>query len=181
MPIVRDSPGSSLFTPLIVPGTVALTNLPVQELSATMCAVAAHAPSGDCVCWARRGSDKAARRYGDARLCTCALVGLHAHDGSIALNGWAGWNHLADAWGRPARQLAATYVFQYADGSEVFVPIRHRHEVGRFSLVHGDNCVQAVIHQKPFSIRSSGEQLMSYAWGNCQQRIGVNYPPHWIN
>jgi hypothetical protein len=75
---------------------------------------------------------------------------------------------------------AADYVIRYADGTEAVQPIRRRYQVGAFDRRWGENCFEAVAHQKPRPVRASHEQLAP-GWGWTQTRVEVADSGPWVN
>ena len=80
-------------------------------------------------------------------------------------------------------EVVADYVFIYADGEEVRVPIRRRHEIGSFRANWGEFCVQAVPDQKylTYPLHKGGTIELS-AWGTFQIRVtgGPGYWSNWV-
>ena len=67
-------------------------------------------------------------------------------------------------------ELACTYRLRYRDGADAAIPIRRRFQVGSFTKRWGENCLEAVAHHAPHSLRASHEQLRQ-GWGKSQTRV----------
>jgi hypothetical protein len=75
---------------------------------------------------------------------------------------------------------AATYTMVYQDNKCEQVEIRRRHQVGAFQRYWGENCFEAVCHQKPRPIRAHHEQTYP-AWGRSQVRATPADEGPWSN
>jgi hypothetical protein len=75
---------------------------------------------------------------------------------------------------------AANYVICYGDGSEECVPIRRRSQIGAFQRRWGENCFEAVAHQKSRPTLPPHEQLGD-RWGWRQTRVNVADSEPWTN
>ncbi len=78
---------------------------------------------------------------------------------------------------------AADYIVLFRDGTEERLPIRRRHQVGSVQRRWGENCFQAVAHQKPYPKRAAHEQLIA-EWGKSQTRVALvdgSQGGQWIN
>ena len=180
-----DGPASPHFTPLVLEGMSSVQDLPHSGISPAMAAAATSAPSGQCVGWgipfvierfwvAHRGDIQLALPSVQARW----LVFMHCTDSLPLQRNTSGFYSPMPGAGHIGEH-AATYTFQYADGTSVSVDLRHRHHIGRYTLDFGEAPVEAAAAHKPFPIRLLGEQQTRTEWGKSQQRIGEYYGATW--
>jgi hypothetical protein len=145
-----------------------------------------HAPSGACVAWG------IPFEIGDVIILqekavvvdlvpTQAqwLVFMHTSDTRPVEPGPGGFISPMRGRGQLAEH-AADYVMLYADGTEQHARIRRRHQLGAFQRAWGENCFEAVAHQKPHPIRAAHEQL-GPAWGRTQTRASAADGGPWVN
>jgi hypothetical protein len=191
MPSVQDGPASSLFTPLKLRGNVPLSKLADIGISDEMLVGLAHAPSGACVAWGISFdigdvvaiSDQAVSV--DLSPTTAQwLVFVHTSDLRPVQPGPDGFISPMRGEGQLAER-AADYVMLYADSTEERVPIRRRFQIGMFQRRWGENCFEAVAHNKPHPRRAPHEQL-SPGWGSGQTRVlqpdgGPGLGGQWVN
>ncbi|MHB1294079.1 MAG: CehA/McbA family metallohydrolase [Anaerolineae bacterium] len=184
---IMDGPRSPLFVPLAMQGNAALADLAAVGVPEAMASAAraVPAPEGTCVSWGipfEVGSVVAlANRPVTVPLAARArwLIFLHTSDIrplAPEVGGHYAPNH---GWGALAED-AALYVVQYADGSEIPLPIRRRHQVGAYGRGWGENCFEAVAHRKPHAVRGAQEQLREH-WGWTQTRATPEDGGPWVN
>ncbi len=191
MPSVQDGPASSLFAPLKLKGNVPLSKLADVRISDEMLVALEHAPSGACVAWGIPFdigdvvaiSDQAVSVDFSPRTAQW-LVFMHTSDVRPVQPGPDGFISPMRGQGQLAEH-AADYVMLYVDGTEERVPIRRRFQIGMFERRWGENCFEAVAHNKPHSRRAPHEQL-SPGWGLGQTRALQPDAPlglggQWIN
>jgi hypothetical protein len=188
MPISVDGPASGQFRPVAIRGNVRLGQLPAAGVSVEMAKRIVHAPAGKCVSWGIpfdiRGviliKDKPVRvklKPGRAQW----VIFLHAADVPPAVDDRGGIMPLAQRPGQLGEHLA-DYVVAYADGAEIRLPIRHRHEVGAITHKWGDNCVRAVAHRKPRPRQAGPDQVNpNCLWGFNQCGADANDGGPWLN
>jgi len=78
----------------------------------------------------------------------------------------------------------ADYVLVYEDGSEARHTIRGRYHIGPFARRWGENCFEAVVHYKFWTLRPPHEQPATPAWmpwGSAQTRVAGGYVRPWTN
>ncbi len=186
MPSVKDGPSSTLFTPISLKGNTSLSDLPNSGISDEMVAVCEHAPSGSCVCWG------IPFEIGDVLVLKEDAIHVELPPFSAR---WLVFMHTSDrrqvdpkpdGFYSPVRgsgqlgERAANYVVCYADGSETYQLIRRRFQLGTYDRLWGENCFEAVAHQKPRPLRASHEQLIP-GWGWSQTRATAADSGPWIN
>ncbi|MFL7868699.1 MAG: hypothetical protein AB8I58_07715, partial [Anaerolineales bacterium] len=182
----QDGPFSSLFNPINFQGEPRLTALSNPGLSAEMVSAAEQAPSGNCVGWG------IPFEIGDLIILSEQVVSI---DIQATMARWLVFMHTSDrraaspnsagiiAAMRGEGQLgehAADYVIRYSDETEERVSIRRRFQIGTFQRRWGENCFEAVAHQKARPTRPPHEQLGPY-WGSAQARVEVADSADWIN
>jgi len=182
----QDGPFSSLFNPINFQGEPRLTALSNPGLSAEMVSAAEQAPSGNCVGWG------IPFEIGDLIILSEQVVSI---DIQATMARWLVFMHTSDrraaspnsagiiAAMRGEGQLgehAADYVIRYSDETEERVSIRRRFQIGTFQRRWGENCFEAVAHQKARPTRPPHEQLGPY-WGSAQTRVEVADSADWIN
>ncbi len=185
MPATIDGPASSAFAPVALRGNRSFAQLAEAGLSPEMTGVLAQAPEGDCVCWGlpfrvRRPvvlADKPVTvKLGN--LQAPWLVFMHTSD---LRQGDA--DVAADPMNRGVGRLAevaANYVIVYADGTEVSLPIRRRHQIGSLHRHWGENCFEAVAHRKIIPVPANHERPTA-GWGHSQTRVATRDSGVWIN
>jgi hypothetical protein len=151
-----------------------------------MAEAAAYAPTGECVGWG------IPFKVDNVCLISDTPVTVDVEDTKAE---WLVFMHTsdlrrrepnADGFFSPMRgqgqlnEHAATYVVRYADGTEAPLTIRRRHQVGAFTRRWGENCFQAVAHQKPHPMRADHEQSAA-SWGRSQTRATAADSGPWIN
>ncbi len=186
MPSVVDGPSSARFTPLPFEGNMALSRLASTGISAEMSAALEYAPSGPCVCWG------IPFEVGEVAVIQQEVLSL---DLPPTVAQWLVFMHTSDRrWLEPAPgeflspmrgegqlgEHAADYILLYEDGTQERMPIRRRYQLGAFQRRWGENCFEAVAHQKPRPVRAAHEQLKS-VWGQTQTRVGVADSGPWVN
>lgn len=186
MPALVDGPASPYFRPLILKGGMPLAELAVSGASAAMVEAAPEAPTGECVSWGipfaigdvfALGADPV--RVTIAPTTARWMVFLHTSDIRPLAPGAGGI--ISPMRGRgQLGEHAADYVVCYADGEEITLPIRRRHQVGMFTRGWGENCFEAVAHHKPAPIRASHEQMYAF-WGRSQTRVTAADSGPWVN
>ena len=151
-----------------------------------MIAAVEHAPSGNCVGWGIPFEIREQIILSDEPVSidiqpTTArwLVFMHTSDLREIKPDPSGFYAPMRGEGQLAEH-AANYVICYADGLEVSVPIRRRFQLGTFQRRWGENCFEAVAHQKPRPVKASHEQT-NPGWGWSQTRVNVADSEPWIN
>jgi len=170
MSSVQDGPASSLAVPLTLKGNIPLSMLADVGVSEEMRLALEHAPRGSCVSWGipfEIGDVVVTGRQGasvDLELATARwLLFMHTSDLRDVTRGPGGIFSPMRGEGQLAEH-AADYVMVYDDGTQERVAVRRRHEIGTFQRRWGENCFQAVAHQKPNPRRPPHEQP-SPGWG----------------
>ncbi len=188
-PGIADGPQSPLFTPIPLPGNTGLKELESSEFSQTVRNCLKFAPAGDCTCWGIRflvdrvavaAKEPVTLRWPEIR--SPWLVCMHTADNEGLPRNQHGFITASRGVGR-LNERVADYVFLYSDGSEERVPIRRRHQLGMLSRPSwGENCFEAVAHEKPFPVRTTSEQPRTGdAWGWAQTRTTQPDSPAWTN
>jgi len=187
MSALVDGPSHDGFGSAALRGNAGWGDLAAAGLSAPMVEAAAAAPRGACVFRGlpfRVGSRPFVLREGGvARTAKLPEIRtrwlIFAHTSDTRSLAWNGDGFLGHSTGEGhLGELAATYVIQYVDGTEVPVPIQRRHQIGMFQRRWGENCVQAVAHTKPTPIRQ--EEHGAGRWGWTQRRATVNDTAPWV-
>jgi len=188
MPAVVDGPRSPLFHPLPIEGDMSFTELAQLPISEEMRQALEQAPSGECVCWGipfqvRRPlalvEGQGALRLSLEPVRAPWLVFLHTSDLRPLLWNRDGFITASRGYARLGER-AADYVVIYGDGSEERLTIRRRHQIGPFQRPWGENCFEAVAHQKPRPVRAHHEQLHP-SWGRSQTRVDAADSGPWVN
>ncbi|HSV73030.1 MAG TPA: CehA/McbA family metallohydrolase [Chthonomonadales bacterium] len=185
---LTDGPCSPRFRALAIDGNTDLADLAGTGLSETGTRQLPLALSGACVCWG------IAFRIERVALARGAPVTVRW---PAAVAPWFVTMHTTDVeW--PERnahgffphprgqallkQRVADYVWLYADGSERRERIFRQHQIGMLLRGWGQNCFQAVAHQKPYPIRTLTEQPgHGIGWGGSQTRVVQPDSPGWVN
>ncbi len=177
-----DGPGSARFQSVALDGNVSWDELAASGLSKELVEALPHAPQGDCIFRGlpfKLGARPALLREGDQPV-TVKMKDLKAqwlvfaHSSDIRpldrdKDGFVSPNH---GPGQLAEH-AADYVLVYADGTEARAVIRRRHQLSALQRGWGENCVEAVAHGKPRTIRGAHEQP-GPGWGHSQTRARAN-------
>jgi hypothetical protein len=187
-PGISDGPRSPLFTPITLPGNSGLKELEYSELPPQLRDKVKFAPEGECVCW---GIPFVVDRVGLVRnepltlpwpdVRSPWLVCMHTTAAESLPRNPHGFPADPRGMGR-LNEHVADYVFLYSDGTEERAAIRRRHQIGMLSRGWGENCFQAVAHQKPFPVRTTSEQPREGStWGWAQTRVAQPDAPSWAN
>lgn len=186
MPTLRDGPASPLFVPVPFSGNATLDDLGACPCTDGMRNALQHAPRGACVGWGIPFDTSSVVALGDAPVeitlpPTLApwLVFMHTSD-QRPLERRGDYLAVPNRGQGQLAELAAEYVFLYADGVTERVPIRRRYELGAFQRRWGENCFQAVSQHKPHTI-SDDPSLPYYSWGVAQTRATTNDNTLWEN
>ena len=186
MPSTRDGPSTDLFRPLPFRGNVALSELADMGVSTEMAAALEHAPSDACVSWgihfeigdvAALEQDPLSVELGP----TAAqwLIFMHTSDRRRIAPDRGGFFSPMRGEGQLGEH-AADYIILYEDGTQVRIPIRRRFQIGTFQRRWGENCFEAVAHNKPRPQRVAHEQLAK-DWGNLLTRVLAGDGGPWVN
>ncbi len=186
---IHDGPRSPLFTPLPLTGTCTVKTLARKGTSDAMCNNAAHAPNGPCTAWGVPFDITRVILAVDRPITETWrgfkapwLVFMHTTDFVSPERNKDGFVSPTRGVGR-LNECVADYVFMYADGTEVAVPILQRRQIGMLQRVcWGEVCFEAVGPQKPHPVRSLTDQPGSqFSWGQSQQRVvQADWAP-WVN
>ncbi len=188
-PGISDGPPSPLFSPILLLGNADLNNLESSTYSRALRENIKAAPKGDCNCWGIRFLvDRVALVQKEPVTLNWPavhgswLVCMHTTDNEPLPRDRHGFVTASRGVGR-LNERVADYVFLYADGKEERVAIRRRHQLGMLSRPSwGENCFEAVAHQKPFPVRTTSEQPRAGdAWGWAQTRTSQPDSPAWTN
>ncbi|MFC1997739.1 hypothetical protein ACFLXI_09085 [Chloroflexota bacterium] len=182
----QDGPFSSLFKPITLQSKVKLPALSDSDLTEAMATSVESAPFGNFVGWGipfEIGemiilADEAVSIEIDPTTARW-LIFMHTSDLRDIDTNDSGFFSPMRGQGQLAEH-AANYVIRYADGHEVSVPIQRRFQIGSFQRRWGENCFEAVAHQKPRPTLPPHEQL-SEGWGWRQTRVDVADSMPWIN
>ncbi len=187
-PAVADS-----FSPIDLKGNTSFDDLIKADLSDTMRGAVPKAPRGSVVSWGIPFKIDRPLLLKDQPVVE-QIPGLKAE--------WLVFQHTTDVKPlnpdgsgliRPMRgegflgEHIADYVIVYADGSEAREAIRRRHQVGMLQARWGENCFQAVGHDKPFPIPPVFEQPAILANfpdavpGSAETRVVQPDRSEWIN
>lgn len=196
MPVSVDGPASPLFQALSFKGNCSPAALRRKPVSETMKAHADHAPHGSCVAWGIPFDidrlllvHKGPKSIMLPPLKTPWLVFLHTTDIHETEANRDGFYSPARGTGRLG-EVAAEYIFQYTDGSEVRHTLRRRHEIGMFQRIWGENSFECVAHLKPRTLRPLTDQpdqkipwdpAVNYAWGTTQTQVMQPDILPWVN
>ena len=182
----QDGPSSRRFRALSIKGNVRIADLASASVSEEMASAVEHAPAGKCVSWGVPVD------IGDVLLLADKPESVDVE--SVEAE-WIIFMHTSDLRPRepnadgflsPMRgqgqlnEHAANYVVRYTDGSEGRLPIRRRHQLGAFTRRWGENCFQAVAHQKQRPVRAHHEQT-TLNWGRSQTRATAADGGSWVN
>lgn len=185
MPTTVDGPASSAFAPVPLRGNTSFARLAEAGVSPMMAEAAQHAPEGECVCWGLPfrvsrpvlvASKPVTVKLDELKAPW--LVFMHTSD-VRHLDADAADDRLNRGAGRLA-EVAANYVVIYADGSEVSLPIRRRHQLGMIQRQWGENCFEAVAHQKITAVPANHERPTTQ-WGWSQTRVSTRDSGWWVN
>ncbi|MEA3334682.1 MAG: CehA/McbA family metallohydrolase [Chloroflexota bacterium] len=187
MPEIQDGPHSPLFATLSFAGNTRLSDLTDADISEGMAAALDHAPSGSCVSWGIPFEIDSVLLLNEGPVTIeCApttaqwFIFMHTSDLPPIETNAHGFISPMRGQGRLAEHTA-DYILLYADGTEERAAIRRRHQIGAFSKRWGENCFQAVAHQKPHPMRAAHEQTRG-GWGRTQTRtIQPGNSLSWIN
>jgi len=177
MPPLKDGPASPLFLPLPLRGNVSFSKLPDAGVSKEMARVIDNAPAGSCVAWGipfKIGRPVVVKEKPvSVRLAPVRarwLVFMHTSDIRPPKPDRDGFISPMRGHGQLGEH-AADYVIVYADGTEVRMPIRRRHQIGAVARPWGENCFEAVGHHKPHPLKSlPGQSNPNQEWGRLQTR-----------
>ncbi len=201
MALTSDGPHTPHFAPVPINGNTALTELGTAGLSKDMAGAADLAPKGACVGWGLPFA------IGDVALAKDAPLILPLDRLQAR---WVVFMHTADlapvnrdtpvfmsALGVPLSNRVpepidhlADYIFIYEDGGEERVAIKRRYQIGSFGSRWGDNCFEAVPHQKPAPFRMGpNDEVPNSFWGwnltnatsNDMVRLWLNWLWAWEN
>lgn len=182
MPRTCDGPASPAFSPVPLRGNASWGDLAALGAPTTLAAAASEAPTGDCICWGL--PFRVVRPVClTGKPVTVKLPELRAQ--------WVVFLHTADDSPRATDdgvrrgagllgELAARYVVVYADGAELELPIRRRHQLGAFRRGWGENCFEAVAHHRPIPVPANHERPSAY-WGWSQTRADACDSGAWVN
>ncbi len=188
MPSLRDGPHSPQFAPVPLRGNVELSALGRAGVSPEMVRHSRHAPAGAAVAWGIPFRIGRAVLVGDEPVTVKLpptraqwLIFLHTSDLRPP-------EKKADGFISPMRgggqlgEHAADYVIVYADGSELRLPIRRRHQIGMFSRSWGENCFEAVADAKPRPLGPGLHESSPHSgWGRIQTRADSADLRAWVN
>ncbi len=185
MPRSVDGPSTPLFAPVRLRGP-ALKKLTPARLPETMARALERAPSGPCVCWGIPFDASKSVVLQDRAVALSFeplpapwLVFMHTSDIRPLNEDERGMPTVKSGSGRLGEH-AADYVIIYADGSEVRLRIRRRHQIGALERRWGENCFEAVPHCKQRPVRAPHEQPGG-DWGRGQTRVDVRDLLPWVN
>ena len=184
----HDGPRSALFDPIPIEGTTAFSELVEPLVSSQMAEAVETAPTGACTAWGISFDmgDKvilikdAPVSIAVEPLQTRWLVFLHTTDTDPLDQNEHGFFATPFRGTGQLNEHIANYVMLYADGTEVRAPIKRRHQIGMFSRIWGENCVQSVAHHKPRPVRQHHEQ-MHPDWGRSQYRVDSADSHPWVD
>ncbi len=186
VPMLGDGPWTPNFTAIPWEGNVRFDTLPKAVLSEEILEAAGHAPQGTGAAWGLPFTvDMPVLIHEFPVAATLPeiqaewLVFMHTADRRPIAANEDGLISPMTGEGRLA-ELAANYVILYEDGTEVIAPIHRRHQLGAFQRRWGENCFQAVAHQKPQPVRAAHEQTQG-GWGQTQTRVKNPDGGPWVN
>lgn len=186
MPNIQDGPVTSRFTALKVQGNASFDSFSSFGVSKRMVEAVKFAPSGACTAWGLPFE------IGDVILLDEKEFSFELDDFTAQ---WLVFMHTSDLrqietspgeFISPMRgegnlgEHVANYLVRFADGSEERIPIRRRYQLGTFQRRWGENCFEAVSHQKPKPVPAAHEQL-NPGWGWTQTRVDVADSNQWTN
>jgi hypothetical protein len=184
------------FSPIVLKGNVTFEDLAKAGLSETLNKAIPEAPRGSCVCWGIP--------FRIDRAVLLATKPVTEETPKLKAD-WIIFQHTTDVkpieqdkdgFIRPMRgegylgEHVADYVIVYADGTEARQAIRRRHQIGMLERRWGENCFQAVVHMRPYSLRPVHEQpailinTRARGWGEAETRVQQPDRHHygaWIN
>ncbi len=185
-----DGPRSPLFRAVSLAGNTTFSALagPRSPLGEDMKDQLKHAPRGECVAWGMPFTVGRPLVAKDAPAETDftpfrarSLVFMHTTDRKPLE-----WNR--DGVHSPTRgtgclgEAVADYVIRYTDGTEARHTLLRRHEIGMYWRHWGENCFQAVAHQKQRTLTPLTEQHeQPFPWGQTQTRTLVPDMMPWVN
>jgi hypothetical protein len=185
---LTDGPGSPYFVPLKLQLD---SNGNQDNLSDALRKALEHAPRGACTTWGIPFEINDALILEDQPVEVTVLpvkarwlVFLHTSDVRPYQLNPSGFISPMHGEGL-LNEHAATYVLQYADGTEEQAEIRRRHQIGMFDHRWGENCFQSVPAPKPRPKRPHHEQPSTFAyWGLTQTQIDYDFKEqpliHWL-
>ncbi len=188
MPSRKDGPSSRSFAPVSLRGGVAPGQLRRAGVSKEMAAQAKRAPTGASVAWGIPFRINKAVVVRDKPVAVKLkptraqwLIFLHTSDIRPIEKNAHGLISPMRGGGRLGEH-AADYVIVYADGSELRLPIRRRHQLGTFSRRWGENCFEAVADAKPRPLDGRPDLMIPQAaWGRLQTRADSADQRPWVN
>lgn len=189
MPSVHDGPRSRWFAAVEFRGNTTLKGMGSRKVSDLMKQHAGDAPSGSCTCW---GIPFAVGRVACVvdkpveialpEVSAPWLVFMHTADFVLDTPNRDGFFSPSHGPGRLGL-TAGTYILEYADGREVRVPLKLRHQLAMFQKYWGENCFEAVGHRKPTTLRTLTDQVHvpGVGWGQSQTRVHIPDLLPWMN
>jgi hypothetical protein len=181
-------PASPLFKPLDIKGNINISALNTSMVSSGMAGAAGHAPSGSSVAFGMPFNipGKVIYLKNDP-----FVVDIEPQQGK-----WIIFMHTSDShemkktaegfYQKPFRGIGllneeiASYIVIYEDGTEVTLSVRQRYQIGMFQQIWGENCIEAVSHNKPRPLSFLGE-MTNDQWGWVQTRVSTDDRGDWIN
>jgi len=151
MPQINDGPRSPLFTPVPLTGNATIRGLARKGTSDAMRENARHAPEGACTAWGVPfdvghvilATDKPVAETWRGFKAPW-LVFMHTTDFLPVDRNKDGFVSPTRGSGR-LNECVADYVFLYADGTEVIVPILRRRQIGMLQRVNwGEVCFECM-------------------------------------
>lgn len=191
----HDGPATSLFTPIPLTCGAPLSGLKQFKVSAEMKEAAKGAPKGPCTSWGIPFDASRPIVITDMpvtvpveRFRARWLVFLHAAD--YAPLHWNKHGFVSTSQGIGGLGIPVVeYGIRYADGSWAQHMVCRRRQIGAFTLqMWGENCFEAVHHNKFWPVRNMSDQppmrgagLHVGQWGWTQTKVagGGSYP--WSN
>jgi hypothetical protein len=183
-----DGACSPIFSPIPLQGNRALNKLTEPIVSKNMAKAITLAPVGRGTAWGIPFTiGKKIILIKDSAFSATVmpfkatwLVFLHTSDIAIMEKNDQGFYASPFKGEGHLREHVADYIITYSNMSEVRAAIKLRHQIGMIQTRWGENCVEAVAHQKPYAIRAHHEQMYPY-WGGSQCRARVQDRWEWTN
>jgi hypothetical protein len=181
--MLGDGPWTPNFTAVPLDGNVGFDTLPKAVLSEEILEAAAHAPRGTGAAWGLPFTVDLPILIREFPVAATIpetqaewLVFMHTSDRRPLTANEDGFFSPMPGEGHLA-ELAANYVIPYDDGTEVTAPVHRRHQMGAFQRTWGENCFQAVAHQKPRAEHAASiisgdiDALEMTSWGDLYSGI----------
>ncbi len=188
--MLNDGPQSPLFEAVSLEGNTLLAEIDNKLVSGEMTEAIPFAPTGNCVAWGIPFDIGGKVIYLKDKPYSINvkpftgrwIVFLHTSDHKRMKQDDHGFYEKPFMGTGLLNEHIANYQILYEDGSEESIQVRQRYHIGMFRQVWGENCIEAVAHHKPRSVRSQHQQQdANVSWGSSQTRVSQEDRGNWIN